>query len=469
MALYSFRPWVYGLACCLSISPAVHAQDEIRNSGNLRIHSGANMAVYGDLTNNGTFTSNSGTIYYVGSALQTIDGSNTPDANNFIINNSNGIQLDVEYQISGSLTFTDGIITTNRANSATEFVNFLDNATVSGMADDKHVDGVVRKTGDDAFTFPVGDGGRYMPLTITAPSVATDIFTAQYIYSDPDPTYDATSREGTLYNVSRVEYWLMDRTNGSSDVTVTLSFVTSSGVLDLPDLVVARWDGTKWVDEGNGGTTGDKDDGTVASAAAVTSFGSAFAIGTITSDNPLPIQWLDFIAYYQDHDVKLNWTTATEINNDHFTIERSRDGVLFEEIGTVRGKGNSSTISRYASADPEPYKGESYYRIKQTDYDGTYTYSAIRPVNIGLEQLADIVPNPATSDNISLQIASDHSGDMRITVFDAGGRLVYDNTVAFENGRFRYAIQPERVLSPGLYTLVGQSGQNLFQKKFMIR
>ncbi|MCB0396201.1 MAG: T9SS type A sorting domain-containing protein [Flavobacteriales bacterium] len=339
----------------------------------------------------------------------------------------------------------------------------------SGTADDKHVDGVVRKTGNDAFTFPVGDGGRYMPLTIAAPSVATDIFTTQYIFSDPDPSYDAGSREGTLYNVSRTEYWLLSRDNGSSDVDVTLSFITSSGVLDLADLVVARWDGSKWVDEGNGGTTGDKDDGTVTSNAAITSFGSAFALGTITADNPLPIRWLDFIAYYQDQDVQLNWTTGTEINNDHFTIERSRDGILFEEIGTVKGKGNSTAVSRYASADTEPYKGESYYRIRQTDYDGTSTYSDIHPVNIGLQELANVVPNPATSDNISLQIASEQRGDMQVTIFDAGGRIVYTNNIAFENGQFRYMIQPEKELSPGLYTLVGQSEQQLFQKKFVIR
>ncbi|MCB0396202.1 MAG: hypothetical protein KDD36_06095 [Flavobacteriales bacterium] len=130
MTLHYIRHWTYVLVSFLSVTLVANAQDEIRNSGNLRIHSGANMAVYGDLTNNGTFTSNSGTIYYVGSALQTIDGSSTPDANNFIIDNSNGIQLDIEYQITGSLTFTDGIITTNRSNAATEFVNFLDDATV---------------------------------------------------------------------------------------------------------------------------------------------------------------------------------------------------------------------------------------------------------------------------------------------------------------------------------------------------
>ncbi|MEK7225642.1 MAG: hypothetical protein AAB221_08160, partial [Bacteroidota bacterium] len=74
--------------------------------------------------------------------------------------------------------------------------------------------------------------------------------------------------------------------------------------------------------------------------------------------------------------------TVSEINNDYFTVQRSRDMENFENIATVKGSGNSNTPINYSSTDNNPLEGISYYRLKQTDFDGTVTYSNAVPVTI---------------------------------------------------------------------------------------
>ncbi len=94
----------------------------------------------------------------------------------------------------------------------------------------------------------------------------------------------------------------------------------------------------------------------------------------------LPVKLIAFNALLVNKKVNCTWETASEINNDYFTIERSTDGNHFESIGRVKGKGNTNTNTRYRFTDNNPLAGISYYRLKQTDFDNTYTYSAIKRV-----------------------------------------------------------------------------------------
>ena len=87
--------------------------------------------------------------------------------------------------------------------------------------------------------------------------------------------------------------------------------------------------------------------------------------------------------------VILNWTTASELNNDYFTIERSKDAVEFQPIKFVEGAGNSNSILNYEIIDVNPFLGTSYYRLKQTDFNGKYSFSNIVSVNAGSDNVFD--------------------------------------------------------------------------------
>ncbi|HEX5170576.1 MAG TPA: LamG-like jellyroll fold domain-containing protein, partial [Cyclobacteriaceae bacterium] len=95
---------------------------------------------------------------------------------------------------------------------------------------------------------------------------------------------------------------------------------------------------------------------------------------------PLPITLSLFDATLEMNKVKISWTTASEINNEYFTIERSVDGVTWTEIAMVPGAGNSDEELSYVHWDNQPIPGTSYYRLKQTDFDGTSSYSKIDAV-----------------------------------------------------------------------------------------
>ena len=141
-----------------------------------------------------------------------------------------------------------------------------------------------------------------------------------------------------------------------------------------------------------------------------------------------------------DGKVKLNWATASETNNDYFTIERSNDAVTFEPVGYVNGAGNSNIMNEYMFYDNAPF-ALSYYKLKQTDFDGTSTFSEIIAVNTlsnsshiqitSLENMLYIQPN--------IKI----SGVMLVNVYDLNGKLVYLKSIELNRNQNLYVIRPE--------------------------
>ena len=147
----------------------------------------------------------------------------------------------------------------------------------------------------------------------------------------------------------------------------------------------------------------------------------------------LPIVLFYFNVETQEDVVSLKWAPATETNNDYFTLERSADGRRYEAIGTVAGAGTTERLTEYAYADAAPLYGTSYYRIKQTDYDGSYTYTPVRSLtrertNIGL------TPNPVT-DVATVQLpALDREELITLTVCNTLGQPVYTRTYESAGG-----------------------------------
>lgn len=138
----------------------------------------------------------------------------------------------------------------------------------------------------------------------------------------------------------------------------------------------------------------------------------------------LPVSFLSFEAELIDNRVvQLNWATATEINNDYFTIQRSKDGLIFEDLGTVKGAGNSTNILNYNFLDKEPLTGLSYYRLKQTDFDGQFDYSPIRSIIIAPQIDLEIYPNPLSGVNLKIDGISSLS---TFQLFDLSGKLIYE-------------------------------------------
>jgi hypothetical protein len=259
----------YIIACFLTVA-ALNGTAQLTNTGNLKLAPGAEVTIFGNVTNNGTMTDSGTIVTLAGTAPQLVDGSAVTLFNNLRLNNATGITLGQAMRVRGTLTFTAGKLTT----TATNLLVLENNAVATGASNTSFVNGPVAKTGSQAFVFPTGKNSFYAPIAIGAPALATDRFTAEYFQASPNALYNVNSKELVLDHVSQCEYWMLDRTAGSSNVAVTLSWDTRScGVSNLADLRVARWDGTQWTDKGNGGTTGNTTAGTVVSGAAVNGFG----------------------------------------------------------------------------------------------------------------------------------------------------------------------------------------------------
>ncbi len=392
------------------------------------------------------FASNGGRVTVNGTSAQRIegDGGKSPEFYNLTVNKSSGtLALNVPVNISNNLTLTLGNISSNAINLLT----ILDNATVSGVSNSSYVSGPVRKEGNDAFTFPVGKGGYYRPIAISAPSATNHHFTAEFFLANSDGSYSHSSKDASLHHLSTCEYWILNRTNGSSNVNVTLSWdAPSCGVTNLGDLKVARWNGSQWKDHGNGGTSGGTSSGTIVTAAAVTSF-SPFTLSSNSEENPLPVNLLHFQATVEtESKVLLEWATTSENNSDYFSIEASTDAVNYHEVSRVSAAGNSNVLLEYRAFDNAPASDISYYRLKQVDLDGKFTYSNIEVANIPTLWRNEMIisPNPVIH-FMDVRIDPDRFSLPEIELVDIQGRTILS--------RSAYLVDPSNPLRLDLNTV----------------
>jgi len=183
----------------------------------------------------------------------------------------------------------------------------------------------------------------------------------------------------------------------------------------------------------------------------------------------LPVTLLDFKVFPNNASVRAEWKTMSEENNDFFTLERSRDALVFESLVEVNGAGNSSMLLQYAVDDPYPLQGVAYYRLRQTDYDGSFAYSDILPINMNSSQFA-VFPNPAThalyvSLNSPEQLGF---GPIELKLVDIAGRTVFHERLFRDSGGEGIIGIPVSGLSKGLYTLVAESMAEVWKTRVVI-
>ncbi|MEZ4775967.1 MAG: T9SS type A sorting domain-containing protein [Bacteroidia bacterium] len=191
------------------------------------------------------------------------------------------------------------------------------------------------------------------------------------------------------------------------------------------------------------------------------------SFGGITVGDPasFPVEWLDFQAVNDPMGVVLSWSTAFELNNDYFLVERSVDGNLFSAIGKVEGSGTTSDISTYTFNDHEALNLNSnvfYYRLKQVDLNGQFDYSNI--VEIRLESTVSLelkaFPSPFT-DELTIQLfQNDLAANSTLKLVDMAGKLIWSQNVGHDSGTYDFSV-PTAGLSSGIYTVMVQSGNTV--------
>jgi hypothetical protein len=192
--------------------------------------------------------------------------------------------------------------------------------------------------------------------------------------------------------------------------------------------------------------------------------------GTTSGNSPLPIELLDFTANCNGDVVTINWITATEQNNDYFTIQRSEDLVVFNDIAVVEGAGNSNAPLTYTANDEFPISGKNvYYRLMQTDYNGDF--EIFKPVaTMCIANSNDVItvyPNPATDVvNVRMDIGADDKGV--ISIYNGFGQVVKQQIIEPTQGQNIYSLQLSDLSSGQYFVSFSMDNKSYPVQKLMV-
>ncbi len=429
---------------------------------------GGNMSM--NYTGTAVFNTNGNAITVGGS--YTLGGTGTKEVpggtyNTLIVNIDGTGQLTGNAVINSELRFNiSGGIT-----NSTFYLNQYDltmgsGSTITNVTATKHVTTRASNTNAiDGFlireipngqtvSFPVGvNGENYTPMSITNNSTTTSFkvraFNGVYTLGTSGSQQEHSHIIDKTWEITPVV------ASGSFDVDFTFQWNAANQAPDFDHLLgvkVIRFE-TDWADVSLPATPAGSDPYTI-TASGITSF-SKFTVGDDAA--ALPVSFLSFTGKEENGLAMLKWTTGSETNNMGFEIEKSLDGNQFEKIGFVKGAGNSTQKLDYTFNDEQIYQN-SYYRLKQIDFDGKFDYSTIIFVLSGKHDAHPyfVFPNPVQTElqlTYLLQENPDRAKFTQIELLDNKGVILLTgfNTVSELNLLINNRLA---TLPTGMYHLV---------------
>ncbi|MBK7971168.1 MAG: T9SS type A sorting domain-containing protein [Bacteroidetes bacterium] len=460
-----------------------NAQLLFSNGGSITINAGAQLSIKGastfgagsTITNNGlidqtgNFTNNSGSNLFGVSAgtvdlnggIQQINGTSTTTFNNLELNGTGNKSIAILTETggngSGILDLNNRILELNSntlviknplPTGISRTTGFIHSETdpVAGYGTVSWLTGNIVAASNYQIPFGNAVTGDFLPVifnfTTNGIGVAGKIDVSTYPTNTlaipnnrPLPTglpvlTNFTGVENAANTIDR--FWVMEASGFSTLPTSNIQLTYresewSSGTNTIiePTLVPQRHDLSVWSPPLAGSIN------TTTNTMLINAVNVYNSIWTLAGNaSPLPVELINFDANPVDNkEVLCSWVTASEINNDFFTLERSRNGINFEHVGTVDGAGNSNVTLSYSFTDKNPYPGISYYRLRQTDFDGETSNSPIVAVRIEtIEPVFTIFPNPTTGD-VYVISENTSSSAVRLYIYDSAGRHVYEKLI----------------------------------------
>jgi hypothetical protein len=255
--------------------------------------------------------------------------------------------------------------------------------------------------------FPVGTASQYLPCKLTGGG-------AYYVNLSSPPSPGLTQPSLALpnqWNITGSGSTSMDF-QWPSDIFGTLAYLY-------------KYDGANWTNAAGPTTTNGTGPITVGFSGIEVTCCTGFTVGGLGA---LPVELVYFTAEASDETTVLTWQTASERNNDYFSIQKSSDGLDFMEIGQVLGNGTSLETNAYTFTDERPVVGLNYYRLKQVDFDGQFTYSKIVSVKMTSKASFEVYPS-ITSGDLTIKSTDEGQDVQEILIFDSMGRLAHSYEV----------------------------------------
>ena len=452
-----------------------------------------------NLTNNNSaatpnpFSTSAGTVVFNGTGIQTIGGTATTTFYNLTFNNDPSVAGNItlatnDYITTNQITMTQGIINLNSRSltlGATGTASTLSqsaNTWLYGGTFKRHwlnATAISSTSGNFYGLFPMGEStaSTYSPLEInsTVSPGSNGIFSVIYTPSpgnttDLNPVYnDAGTNIQRIVN-SSFNASLSGIASGTYNINATMTGLNAAGALGDIRLAIFTGGTTASTVGTHAVTTGTVTNPTAkrtgVSAANLT---NDFRLATSNKGvTPLPVTLLYFDATPNGDHVDINWSTASEINNDYFLVQRSKNNIDFENIQQVDGAGNSIVIRKYSAIDDKPYNNISYYRIKQVDYDGAYHLSKIVSVNFDNDNMFKVYPSPS-SGIFQVSFNSPKGEEILLVVCNLLGQVYYSKGFIVDENFFVQSLDLSEKLPPGVYMVIASTDQQVFSKKIVIQ
>lgn len=277
--------------------------------------------------------------------------------------------------------------------------------------------------------------------------------------------------DGTLIEVRLSRIWKIAETGEVGTVTISVDLANVPGPKQEADLrLLIDRDGDGFADNDVTPLTGTLA-GSVFTVTGVNfQHNDLFTIGSVNNvSTPLPVELLYFKAEYERPVVVTSWATATELNNDFFTLERSSNGEHFEELAIIPGAGTTNERNNYFEIDPSPYYGKTYYRLKQTDFDGTVTYSNIVHVKTDDDpsMVLTVYPNPNKGKVLNFSLNDKSFQLHNIEVYNQQG-ITLESQVIQSPSVVVYTAELKSELQPGIYFIKVQYNDTVKTVKLIV-
>lgn len=436
------------------------------------------IELYGNLTDNSS--SSNGielpqSLAFKGGNEQTATAT---EITNVTMNKSeNDLTLSGELTVNEKVKFVKGNIVGN--------VKFESAAVAEGASTNSYIDGTVTKVASASeFSFPTGSNGVLGQMDVTSLSANTSLnfnfkeggFSASEmpVWWNQNNICNDNGTNEKFDHVSNMYFWNLGTSSPIEDVSFTVTASddvhfndTSINQRNASAIKMAIYDGC-WKNIGGTASTEDpynqismNNINLTATRAGVGE--KTLSFGSIDENTILPIELVSFTANCNGRSALIEWTTATEKNNDFFVLERSNDAVNFKEIARIAGAGNSIEPISYAYTDFGVRNGDNYYRLVQFDYDGTSTASEIIVANcLGTEGEPEVLayPNPF-GDDLTLRFENFGNIQATVEVYDMLGRMVHTQKVNCSQNDYEVVLRLAG-LSDGTYNV------RISAKKFVL-
>jgi hypothetical protein len=454
------------------------------------------ITLEGDWNNNAGntgFTADAGTVVMTGAA-ESIGGSSSTTFYNLTLQGTGTKTLNVNTTVGG-VTVTTGVLalgtrpldlnsrTLTISNPATTAITFTSGYVISETNAATNPSILSWSTGAAGlFVFPFGTtGGTQIPLGFNK---STGVVSRIDIATRPTATSANTPWAGGVTHMfdptlaqdgsdeAVIDRWWEITASVSVNADITFRYLGSENTLQVPynsgNLGAQYWSAAWLPNNSNIGSAPAVMAGVGTVTASSLTISTSYTPWVLSSSSaPLPVELVSFTSSCEGKAVELSWTTASETNNNFFTVQRSEDGVNFRDIGTRQGYGNSTQMHFYSFTDTEPTSGATYYRLKQTDYNGQSTTTSAL-VQDQCSSGGETVNSFANGNDVVIDIFTPGTSQYTINVFDAQGKLVATDVVAAGEGSNRYDLKGV-IPSVGMYmiTVTGSNGTQHSNKLYI--